>query len=198
MKLLNLKLDDLYLRGEYIKARLGNAEVKHNFRVNLGFKDVNAKGLVGNDIFIANSDGRWQGASEQFELLADNYACTVGGALTPSIIYDHSYQFKGTKNILFTGIYTPDCTAIYPDLQLGITNEALPLIDLLGYGLMTNARESGVYPNLVLAIPTSLDYKINNHIFSGKTGIYKKTTKMKTWLAPHDLLNWLLNFKRAG
>ena len=185
MKLLNLDLDDLHLRGRYTGL---------NFTFNLGdvinYKNLNIKNNVFIESFVDYALRTWEGVYDNRDLLCNRYDFKINDGYKPNSIIDNKIELNKGYNILFTGLYSPDCKVVNCDFELGCSELSFKHIKVLGCGVLPNTRGS-VSPNMILVIPDNCDYAIgresNRTIYSGRTGNPISKTRNKLWFSVDNL-----------
>lgn len=194
MRLLNLDLDDLYLRGRYEKEKRGKNEV---FVINLGNRDNLCSLDISNEIYIRDKHVMtWPGVCENIMLWYDRYMVDSNGNVTS--IVDVKKSCMSSYNILFTGLYSLDCKNIVGSMLIGGSANNLKKINVLAYGVLPNLQ--GVLTaNLVLMIPVLCDYKIGDYVYSGRTGKMRQgESKLVNWMTVTDILiNYVNKVKTA-
>jgi len=163
MRILNLDVDDLYLRASYKSVPTVSGRAKEVLSFLLGDR---VHPTIPNEVLFGGVDG-WN-VSDTSDLYDRRYLAKSGNGVLE--IWDMGKRRRSKGNLLFTGNYSVDGRYLIAPTYLRYGHSfSLNGIKVLAAGLKPTPR-GGTALNMVLEVPPEVDYEVNGVRYSCSTG----------------------------
>jgi hypothetical protein len=163
LRLLNLDIDDLFLLSTPKTATSKNGKEVNVLELTLG-DPINKS--ISNTLYFSGSKG-W---SVSTEIKIDRGSYTLKNGYDTPTVWDEGHRMGNKESLLFTGVYSKDALTLIANASLNYSERAiLKDIKIIAGGYRFDITGTKVY-NLVLRLPSSMNYEIDGTLYSCSNG----------------------------